>query len=249
VYHHTGALVRIDRGIDGPQDLRGKKMGVPEYQQTAAVWSRGILKDHFGVDASEIEWWMERPPEISHGGATGFVPPPGITLHYIPRETDMGEMVASGALDGALHYIASDNLVDRSTIDLRRHPMVRRLYDPAVEKRRMYSTTGIFPINHCVVIRRSIVEQNPWVPRSLYRAFFEAKQRGRKAQAERLEPYFATGTLSAADRAALDTDLFAYGIKATRPVLETLTRYSFDQGLTDRIIGLDEIFDPSTLEL
>jgi 4,5-dihydroxyphthalate decarboxylase len=251
MYHYTrGGLVRKDRGITTPSDLRGKRMGVPEYQQTAALWARGILKDHWGVEAGDIEWWMERPPEMSHGGATNFVPPPGIRLQYIPRDTDMGEMVLSGAIDGALLYQQSDNLVDRSRIDLRRHPDIRRLYpDPAAEARRHYTATGIYPINHTVVIRRSILDEYPWVARSLYRAFFEAKKRLGAEREAQLEPYFATGLFAERERAGLDVDPFAYGIAANRHVLETITRYSYDQGLTDRVIGLDELFHPSVLEM
>ena len=86
-FFHTSILVRRKAGIETPADLSGKRVGVPEYQQTAAVWSRGVLKDDFGVDPKDIEWCMERTPEMSHGGSTGFVPPPGVTVHQIPATT------------------------------------------------------------------------------------------------------------------------------------------------------------------
>jgi 4,5-dihydroxyphthalate decarboxylase len=249
LFHYTEALVRTDRGIETPADLRGKRLGVPEYQQTAAVWSRGVLKEHFGVDPADIEWYMERPPEISHGGSTGFVPPPGVKLHYISRDTNMGEMVAAGELDGALLYIPLNNLVDRSRIDLRQHPMVRLLFpDRAAEARRFYGATGIFPINHTVVVRRSILEQHPWVARSLYDAFVAAKDRVLAARDANLEPYFATGLLGAGERASLAHDPLAYGIAAARPVLETIARYVYQQGLTKRKVAIEELFDPSTLD-
>ena len=249
VYHYPrGGLVRKDRGIKTPADLRGKRLGVPEYQQTGALWARGILKDHWGVDPREIEWYMERPPEMSHGGATNFVPPPGIRLQYIPRDTDMGEMVLNGTLDGALLYRLGDNLVDRSRIDLRRHPAIHRLYpDPAAEARRHYTATGIYPINHTVVVRRSILEAHPWVARSLYDAFLTVKDRIRAERDAQLEPFFATGLFADRERQALDIDPLAYGIEATRNVLETITRYSHDQGLTDRVVALEELFHPSVL--
>jgi 4,5-dihydroxyphthalate decarboxylase len=250
LFHYTGAMVRTDAGIEQPSDLRGKRLGVPEYQQTAAVWSRGVLKDHFGVDPTEIEWFMERPPEVSHGGASGFVPPPGVRLQYIPRETNMGEMVAAGTLDGALLYIASKNLVDRSRIDLIAHPKVRRLFpDVAAEKRRFYAATGFFPINHTVVIRRSILEAHPWVARSLYDAFMTVKAQLLADRDEHLEPYFATGLLGAPEREAFAEDPFAYGVAAARPVLETIARYAYEQGLTKRRVALDELFAPSTMDL
>ena len=250
LFHYTGALVRVDRGIDVPADLRGKRLGIPEYQQTAAVWSRGVLKEHFGVDPSEIEWYMERPPEVSHGGASGFVPPPGIRLQYIPRETNMGEMVVSGALDGALLYIASNNLVDRSRIDLRKHPSVKLLFrDPNAEKRRFFAATGFMPINHCVVVRRSILDAHPWVARSLYDAFLIAKQQLR-AQADALfDPFFATGAIGGTEREAFGHDLYAYGVKAARPALETIVRFGYEQGLTKRRVALEELFHSSVMEV
>jgi 4,5-dihydroxyphthalate decarboxylase len=128
--------------------------------------------------------------------------------------------------------------------------MVRRLFpDRAAETRRFYAATGIFPINHCVVVRRSILEQHPWVARSLYDAFVAAKERLRTERDAAIEPFFATGLLGDTEHKALDHDPFAYGIAATRPVLETIARYVHDQGLTKRLVALEELFAPSTMDL
>ena len=89
-FFHTGIMVRRDSGIETPADLRGRRVGVPEYQQTAALWNRGILQHEFGVSPTEIEFWMERTPDHSHGGATGFKPPPGVTINQIPPEKSIG---------------------------------------------------------------------------------------------------------------------------------------------------------------
>jgi 4,5-dihydroxyphthalate decarboxylase len=249
-FFHTGPLVRTDRGIDGPADLAGKRLGVPEYQQTAAVWTRGVLQDEFGVDPRSVRWFMERNPEQSHGGSTGFTPPPGIELTYISRETSMGEMIARGELDGALLYLNDRNLVDRSRLDLAAHPDVRPLFpDEAAEARRYYAKTKIFPINHTVVVRRSLYERYPWIALNLYKAFVVVRDRLAAARANDLEPWFTTGLVDEAARAALRVDPLAYGIRAARPVLETITRYLHEQGLTDRRIALDEVFAPSTLDL
>jgi len=97
-FFHTRILVRADAAISAPADLRGKRVGVPEYQQTAAIWGRGVLQHEFGVHAKEIEWFMERPPDRSHGGATGFSPPPGVRLNHIPPTTNIGEMLVRGAV-------------------------------------------------------------------------------------------------------------------------------------------------------
>src|SRR5436190_17182948 len=99
-FFHLRILVRADAGIEKPADLRGKRVGVPEYQQTAAIWSRGILQHEFGVNPRDIEWFMERNPDMSHGGSTGFKPPEGVRLNYIPPTSSIGDMMARGELDG-----------------------------------------------------------------------------------------------------------------------------------------------------
>src|SRR4051795_3259586 len=85
-FFHTGVLVRRDAKIDKPADLKGRRVGVPEYQQTAALWTRGVLQHEFGVEPREMQFWMERVPSHSHGGAVGFTPPPGVTIRQIPPE-------------------------------------------------------------------------------------------------------------------------------------------------------------------
>ena len=227
-FFHTEILVRAGGGIELPADLRGKRVGVAEYQQTAALWSRGILKDEFGVDPRDIEWFMERTPEQSHGGATSFSPPAGVKLHYIPPETNIGDMIVAGELDATLVYIARGTAIDRSNVDLKSRSDVNPLFpDARSEARRYYAKTGIYPINHTVVVRRSLLERYPHIAQSLYAAFVEAKARAVEERDETPAPY---------------------GIKESRRVLETIARYSFDQGLTNRIVGLDEVFAASTLD-
>src|SRR5262249_5714795 len=99
-FFHTRVWVRTDRGIEQPQDLKGKRVGVPEYQQTQAVWIRGALKHEFGVEPSDMEWWMERTEERSHGGATAFQPPAGVSFHRVPAEENIGTLLTAGKLDG-----------------------------------------------------------------------------------------------------------------------------------------------------
>jgi 4,5-dihydroxyphthalate decarboxylase len=250
IFFHTRILVRTDAGIATPADLRGKRVAVPEYQQTGALWNRGILKEQFGVDPSEIEWYMERPPEKSHGGTMGFEPPPGVRLQYIPPETNIGEMIVAGKIDATLSYLNAANLVDRSRIDLSGRSDVRLLFpDPAAEAHRYYAATGVYPINHTLVVRRSLLEEHPWIAQSLYQAFATVKAQRTKDREELLAPYFAVGGLGADTAVALRQDPLAYGIKAARPVLETIARYTFEQGLAKRLVSLDEIFAPSTMDL
>jgi 4,5-dihydroxyphthalate decarboxylase len=247
---HTGILVRTDAGIKKPADLKGKRVGVPEYQQTAAVWCRGILSDEFGVDPRDLHWFMERAPEQSHGGSTGFTPPPGVRLEYIPTSTNIGEMLLSGELDATLLYLTDVNLVDRSRADLSTAANIRTLFpNPAAEAHRYFAKTGIYPINHCFVVRRSIVERDPAIPLRLYEAFLEAKSIGNMRRESLLRPLLDTGTVDAATHAATAEDVMAYGVNGARKVLETVTRFIHEQGLTPRRVGLEELFAASTLEL
>jgi 4,5-dihydroxyphthalate decarboxylase len=248
-FFHVGMMVRRDRGIDSPADLKGKKLGVPEYQQTAALWTRGILQHEFGVSPSEIEFWMERNPDHSHAAATGFSAPPGVTIHQIPPEKNIGSMVVSGELDGALHYIVNSNLVDRSTIDLARHPEVKMLFpDPVAEGVRYYRETGIFPINHGMAIRRDLHERHPWLALNIFKAFQQANAIANRERLEHVEYHLASGLLPADAGKALATPLVEHGIRANRKTLETAARYSLEQGLTPRLMTLGELFAPSTLE-
>jgi 4,5-dihydroxyphthalate decarboxylase len=249
-FFHTRPILRAGAGIATPADLAGKRVGVPEYQQTAAVWTRGILSDEFGVDPRTIEWFMERNPEQSHGGSTGFTPPPGVRLSYISRDSSIGEMLADGTLDATIIYLTDKNLVDRSRSDLAKNADIRTLFpDPLAEGHRYFAKTGIFPINHTVVIRKALLEQHPWIALNLYKAFVTVKEQLAAARTADLQPWTATGLLGSDAASALRQDPLAYGIRAARPVLETVARYLYEQGLTQQLVRIEDVFATSTLDL
>ena len=241
-FFHTSIIVRTDSGIAAPADLRGKRIGVPEYQQTWAIWSRGILQHEFGVHARDIEWFMERNPDKSHGGATGFTAPPGVRVNQIPPTTNMGEMLIRGELDGSLHYLAENNLVDRSTVDV--SGVTRYLFpDPAAEGRRFYAKTGLFPINHTVVVRRSLLESRPWIALNLYSAFVAAKELGLKELLNNRDSgLFWYWEALEQQLEVLGLDPVPYAVEKNRGPIETLLRYCAEQGITDRRLGVEEIF-------
>src|SRR5881409_1965392 len=246
---HTRILVRRDAGIDAPADLKGKRVGVPEYQQTAALWTRGVLQHEFGVEPKDMEFWMERTPSHSHRGAIGFSPPPGVTINQIPPEKNIGSMMLSGELEAAIHYIVNPNLVDRSTADLWNHPAIKPLFpDPLAEGIRYYRKSGIFPINHGMVIRKEIVEKHPWIVLNLYKGFERANEIANRERLEHAEYHCAAGLLSGEAKEALSVQLVRHGIKANRKVLETAASYSHEQGLTSRPVALEEVFAASAME-
>jgi 4,5-dihydroxyphthalate decarboxylase len=248
-FFHTRILVRSDAGIERPEDLAGKRVGVPEYQQTAALWSRGVLQHEFGVAPADMRWFMERPPQRSHGGATGFRPPDGVELSYIPAETDIGRMLVAGELDATLLYIADRNLVDRSRLDLDSDPRVRPLFpDRWAEGVRYFEKTGVLPVNHTVAIRRDVAEAHPWTVLNLFAMFVAAKEDLYGRLREGLQPFQNLGWLPG-DGSVTARDPLPYGIAGQVEVLETLASYSHEQGLTSRRIPVQEVFAASTLDL
>ena len=244
-FYHTAILVRRKAGIETPADLKGKRVGVPEYQQTAALWARGVLQHEFGVHDKEMEFWMERTPDKSHGGATGFKPPPGVTVNQIPADKSMGSMLLAGELDAALHYLSGNNIVDRSRADLINNPDFKYLFpDSVAEGVRYFRKTGIYPINHQAVVRRDVYEKEPWVAQNLLKAFVEANDIANQRRQQHVEYHLAAGLLLGDAK----TPIVRHGIKANRHVIETIAQYSLEQGLTKRLIKLDEIYAPNVME-
>jgi 4,5-dihydroxyphthalate decarboxylase len=248
-FFHTEILVRRDAGIAEPADLRGKRTGVPEYQQTAALWTRGVLQNEFGVDQTELEHWMERVPTHSHAGALDFKPPEGVTIRQIPAEKSIGSMMISGELQAVIHYIRETNLVDRSTADLHMHPDIRTLFpDPVAEGVRFYRKTGIYPINHAMVIRREIAEKHPWTVLSLLNAFNQANEIANRQRIAHVQEHAWAGSIAQQEGKALGESVVRHGIKANRKTLETVALYSHQQGLTHRLVKVEELFAPISID-
>ena len=175
MYFHLGVMKRSDRGIESVQDLHGKRVGVPEYQQTAAVWTRGVLSDDFGFDPQKVDWYMERVPDISHAGITGYEPPEGISITQIPPQESIGSRLLDGTLDATLRYLPNENLVDRSRTNFAPDGVVVPLFNAEDEARRYHELHQLFPINHAVAIHRSLVEEHPWIVLNVYHAFSTAR--------------------------------------------------------------------------
>ncbi len=247
-FFHTNILVRRDAKIETPADLKGKRVGVPEYQQTAALWIRGVLDSEFGVSPKDMQFWMERVPARSHAGAVGFKPPAGVTINQIPPEKSIGGMMVSGELDACMFYIRNTNLIDRSTEDLHHHPAIKPLFpDSAAEGIRYYRKTGIYPINHGMVVRRAVAERHPWVIINVLKAFADANAIAERERAEHVAYHLETGLVPPQYREALATQILTHGIKANQKTLETAAAYSYEQGLTPRLLKLEEIFSANSM--
>lgn len=249
-FYHTQLLVRDGAGIQSPADLRGKRAGVPDYIQTSCVWARGILADEYGVKPEDLSWVMERDADRSLGGETGFVPPANLRFSFLPPEKSLDRMLLDGEVDVLFHYITARNLVDRSRADLHSDARVRTLYpDVQAEAARYHAATGIYPVNHTVVVRRSVAERYPWVVLNLLDAFNAAAERVVRRLVDGLAPYVAGGLIAKETRDTVARDPWPYSVEGTRRELETLLRYLHEQQITRRLVAIEEIFAPATLGL
>ena len=247
----------VDSGIRGPEDLAGKRVGVGEYQQTAALWIRGTLEHDFGVSQFKIDWWMERTEELSHGGATGFTPPKGISFHRIPADRSMASMLVNHELDVASvtrAFSSPTNMIDRSTQMRARDgdwSKVKMLFpDRIAEGRRFFEKHGFIPVNHAYVIRGDIYRKYPWLALNLYKGFVAAKDLAQESLASSIPSGLIFGAdYLAMTRKIFGTDPYPYGIRANRKMLETLIDYSFEQGLTPEKQKIEDLFAVSTLNL
>jgi 4,5-dihydroxyphthalate decarboxylase len=244
-FRHSCIFVSAKSGIRKPEELKGKRIGVPEYQMTAPVWIRGILSDDYGVKVTDVEHYSGGEEEPGREEKLKLDLPSTIRLRGIPADKTLSRMIADGDLDALV--------TARAPSTFQKEPdKVRRLFPDYVEtEKQYYRRTKIFPIMHTVVIRRDVYASNPWVAQSLYKAFTEAK-----AKAYRL--YDQTAALPAMvpwliaqldeARREMGEDWWPYGVEPNRKVLETFLRYHHEQGLSKRRFTPDELFARETLE-
>ena len=246
LFRHSGVYVRTDRGIRSPEDLKGKLVGLPEYQMTANVWIRGIFEDEYGLKPSDVRW---RRGGLEDPGREERAPiklPDDVELQSIPSHRALTEMLESGEIDALISARAPSCF-------LRGAPHVGRLFPnyPEVEE-AYFRRTGIFPIMHAIGIRRSLVERHPWLAVSVYKAFLKAKalcmhELGQIGHLATSLPWSVAEYERV--RSVMGGDFWSYGAHENQHALETLARYSFEQGLSVRKLPLTEMFAPSTYDL
>ena len=252
----TELSYHVDSGITKPGDLAGKKLGVAEYQQTAALWIRGILEHDFGVSQYNIHWHMERSEEMSHGGATGFKPPAGISFNRIAANKSLVSTLLGNELDVAhvaSPFVLQANTLDRSSRIVGKNDWskIRPLFpDRMIEAERFFKKHGFLPVNHTYIIRGDIYRKYPWIAFNLYSGFVKAKALARQKLAESMPSALFFGPeYLAMTRRLIGDDPFPYGIKANQAMLDTITSYSHEQGLTPRQMKPEELFAEQTLSL
>ena len=256
-FMHSQLSYHADSGIREPGDLVGKRIGVGEYQQTASLWTRGILEHDFGVSQYNVHWYMERTEELSHGGATGFTPPKGISFHRVPPDKSLASMLVGGEIDAASVHRAfqrGSNIIDRST-HIRAAggdwSKVKPLFPDAIaEGERFFKTHGYIPANHAYIIRGDVARKYPWLAFNLYKAFVKAKEIAQERLADSLPSALIFGPqYLATTKKIFGADSFPYGVAANRPMLQTIIDYSHEQGLTARKLRIEDMFAPSTLDV
>lgn len=243
-FRHTSLYVRKDR-IKKPEDLKGRRIGLPEYQLSANVWARAILQDDYGVHPEDVTWVRGGIETPGRPEKIALQLPPGVRLESAPEGTTISDLLDRGEIDGfmaprppAAHVLANPN--------------VGWLFDdPTATAKDYYRRTGIFPIMHVVGVRKSLCEAHPWLPMAVFKAFSQAKDAALEAlsdtSATKVTLPFVEEQLKAA-RETLGQDYWSYGVGANRATLETFLRHHHSQGLSQRLLKVEEIFHPATYE-
>ncbi|MBI3435726.1 MAG: ABC transporter substrate-binding protein [Proteobacteria bacterium] len=243
-FRHTAIYVRTDR-IASPADLKGKKVGLPEYQLTANVWARGILADEYGVLPRDIHWIRGGIETAGRPEKIAIQLPADVRLSEAPAGRTISDMLAQGDIDG---FIAPRP----PAFIARGHGHVGWLFrDPVAAATDYYRRTGIFPIMHLIGVRRALVERYPFLPAAVYKAFDAAKTMALAAlsdtSATKVTLPFVEEQLARA-RALMGADFWSYGLAPNRVTLEAFLRHHHAQGLSPRLLKAEELFHPSTHE-
>jgi 4,5-dihydroxyphthalate decarboxylase len=246
IFRHSGIYVRKGAGIEKPEDLRGKRIGVPEYQITAVVWMRGMMQHEYGVKPSESHWRSGGQEQAGREERTPLKPIPGLDLKAIPHDKTLVGMLRDGELDALFTARAPSSF-------LAGEPHITRLF-PDTRKAEVayYKKTKLFPIMHLIGIRKSLAEKYPWLATSVYKAFCEAKALAmidlRDVNALMVTlPWLEAETHETA--AIMGDDFWKYGIDENRPDIEALAQYLHEQGLADRKVKIEELFHPSVFDI
>jgi 4,5-dihydroxyphthalate decarboxylase len=245
MFRHGSIFVSAKSGIEGPADLVGKRIGVPEYQMTAPVWIRGILQDEFGVAPDSVEYFTGGEEEPGRDEKIALDLPARFRVRPIGPDETLSRMIAEGAID-ALHTARAPSTF------FTRPDAVRRLFpDYVAAERDYFAKTRIFPIMHVVVIRRPVYEAHPWIAQSLMKAFEEAKRRTYDdlAISAALKTSLPWQIAALEDtRQLMGPDWWSYGFAPNRHVLEAFLRYHHEQGLSPRRLEPEELFARETLD-
>jgi len=245
-FRHTSIYVRADRNIDTPADLKGRRVGIPEYQLTACVWARALLEDEYGVTPADIEWVRGGFEEPGRKEKIALKLPEGVSLTSAPEDRSLSAMLVDGEIDALIGPRMPASFYEKGT-------NVRWLFpDPVAAAADYYRRSGIFPIMHVLGVRKDLVERHRWLPATVFKAFAVAKAvcaaRLVDTSATKVMLPFVEEQLHNA-RQLMGNDFWSYGFAENRHVLETFLRHHHRQGLSERLVSPEEMFDPTTHEM
>ncbi len=236
-FRHSYMVKRANCGIEKPSDLNGKRVGLDTMQNSAGLWMRGILQDHYGVELKSIEWWCQEEEDIP------FEPARWMRVERVPKGRNIDQMLLGGELEGALYPEILPSIRNNS-------PRVDLLFpNPKEAEIDYYKRSGIFPIMHLVVVKNVILEKNPWVAVSLLQAF----QKSKEICYERMKDprNFAlvwVKELMQEQRAIFGSDPWPYNIEDNRKALEAVIRYEYDQGMIKKKPKIEDLFFSASLQ-
>ena len=245
-FRHSCIYINTGSGIKEPKDMAGKRVGVPEYQITMAIWARGILQHEYGVKPEQMKWFTGGEEHPGREDKIRHDLPKTIDIRPIGAEQTLSSMLESGEIDAMISAHMPSPFVRRS-------PKVARLIPdfPKVEK-EYYRRTKIFPIMHTVALREEFYEKHPWVAQSLYKALAESKSICQESMYEfsALKYMLPWSIAEMEEQREIfgPGELWPYGLEANRHVLETLVQYAHEQGLIKTRLELKGLFAPNTLE-
>ena len=249
MFRHKSVFIHADSGITKPQDLKGKKIGTPGYSSSSLTWIRGMFQDEYGVSPNDVHWVIAN--KDSSGDISGQVSenenviPEGISIAYGSAGKDESELLLSGEVDALFHAIQPKAFIDGNP------KMIRLFSDSKKVEQEYFSKTGIFPIMHAVAVKKELIENNPWLAESLFNAYSESKTANynfmtKLGWAFDTLPWY--GQQHEETKKLMGNNFWPYGIEANRKTLETLFRYSYEQGLCSRELTIEDLFHPSSLE-
>lgn len=229
VFRHSAVYLRADSKLADPGDLKGKRIGVGDYQMTAAVWVRGFLLDDYGVRPEDVTWVIGRPVRT-------IKPPPGLDCEFMRPETTLETMLERGEIDALVSVMIPPALGSG----------LRRLFAaPREVERDYYRRTGIFPIMHTFVLQRRLYEADPWLAISLYRGFCRAREMAYQwlydTDALTIGLPWVIDEVEKA-RGIFGGQIWDYSVEGSRPTLEALVRHLDEQRLTRRKMRVEELF-------
>ena len=241
VFRLSAFYVRSDGSVQRPEDLKGKRVGVPEWAQTATIYGRGWLSDYVGVDLKSITWIQAGQDEPGRAEPVSLDLPSGIKVQPV-RDRSLNEMLLAGDIDAMI--VAAPPAAFREG-----NPKVKRLLDnPRAAEEKYWDDTGIFPIMHTVVMQRPIAEANPWAPLSLFKAFVKAKDNALERASSfggSIYPLPMHGYFAAAAEKRLGKDFWPYGLEPNRRTLDAFLKFARDQGVCSRLLKPEELFPAS----